>query len=106
MPRRFPASAFLCALSITQVSEGGMLCHHHEPMVAVCTLSNVFLFRSILMKILYINNLGSGFAAHTEVSQGTTVARFFADQLPDADPADYLIRVDRLPASADQVLTE
>ena len=58
------------------------------------------------MKILFINNDGGGFAGPVELSEGTTVSQFFAKQLPDANPADYLIRVDRLPAAADQVLVE
>jgi hypothetical protein len=56
------------------------------------------------MRLLFINNLGSGFADHIEVQDGTTVAQLFEQKLPDSDPGDYLIRVDRLPASADQVL--
>ena len=56
------------------------------------------------MKILYINNHGGGFADHIEVADGTTVAQLFEQKMPNSDAADYLIRVDRQPASADQVL--
>ena len=56
------------------------------------------------MKILFINNHGGGFADHIDVEEGTTVQTLFAQKLPDAQASDYLIRVDRLPASADQVL--
>ena len=56
------------------------------------------------MKILLINNDGGGFADHVEVADGTTVAALFADRLPGRRAADYLIRVNRLPAAADQVL--
>ena len=57
------------------------------------------------MRILFINNQGGGFADHVEVPDGTTVAALFARQMPaGSDAADYLIRVDRLPAAADQVL--
>jgi hypothetical protein len=56
------------------------------------------------MKILYINNHGGGFADHIEVAEGTTVAQLFAQKTPDSNPADYLIRVDRMPASSDQIL--
>jgi hypothetical protein len=35
-----------------------------------------------LMKILYINNDGAGFADYIEVAQGTTVATLFASQVP------------------------
>jgi hypothetical protein len=58
------------------------------------------------MRILFINNDGGGFANHIEVADGTTVAQLFEKQLPDREPGDYLIRVDRQPASADQVLVE
>jgi hypothetical protein len=56
------------------------------------------------MKILYINNEGGGFADHIEVEEGTTVKQLFKEKMPNANPANYLIRVDRLPAAADQVL--
>jgi sulfur carrier protein ThiS len=58
------------------------------------------------MKVLYINNDGGGFADQVEVEAGTTVARFFDQSLPGRRPEDYLIRVNRQPSSADQVLQE
>ena len=56
------------------------------------------------MKVLYVNNDGGGFADTVEVADGTTVAGFFAEKSPGRRPSDYLIRVNRLPASAEQVL--
>lgn len=56
------------------------------------------------MKIFYVNNNGGGFADHIEINDGTTVGQLFAEKMPHEQPSDYLIRVDRLPASADQVL--
>ena len=56
------------------------------------------------MKILFINNEGAGFADHVEVAEGTNVSQLFGEKLPGRSPADYLIRINRLPASADQVL--
>ena len=56
------------------------------------------------MRILFINNHGGGFADHIEVQEGTTVAELFEQKMPNSDAGDYLIRVDRLPASADQIL--
>ena len=56
------------------------------------------------MKLMFINNDGSGFADHIEVEDGASVASFFADKMPGRTPADFLIRVNRLPTSADQVL--
>jgi hypothetical protein len=58
------------------------------------------------MRVLFINNDGGGFADHIEVADGTSVSRLFAERLPGCKPEDYLIRVNRLPASKDQVLQE
>ena len=58
------------------------------------------------MRILFINNDGGGFADHVEVATGTTVDKFFAQQLTGRDSADYLIRVNRQPVSKDYVLRE
>jgi hypothetical protein len=58
------------------------------------------------MRILYINNDGGGFADHIEVAEGTSVAQLFAQRLPGRRPEDYLIRVNRQPAGADQLLQE
>jgi hypothetical protein len=56
------------------------------------------------MKVLLISNDGGGFADHVEVADGLTVAALFADRMAGRTPADYLIRVNRQPAAADQVL--
>ena len=58
------------------------------------------------MKILYVNNDGGGFADTVEADEGTTVSAFFAARVSGRKPADYLIRVNRLPSSADQVLRD
>jgi len=58
------------------------------------------------MKVLFINNDGGGYADHIEIEPRTTVAALFAQRLPGCKPEDYLIRVNRLPCSADQVLQE
>ncbi len=58
------------------------------------------------MKILLINNDGAGFADHVEVADGVTVATLFREKMPHAKPTDYLIRVNRLPAAANQALQE
>jgi hypothetical protein len=58
------------------------------------------------MKVLFINNSGGGFADFIEVGTGTTVAQLFGQRLPQAKAEDYLIRVNRQPVSADQVLAE
>jgi hypothetical protein len=58
------------------------------------------------MKILYINNDGGGFADYIEVEEGVTVEQFFRGNVRTAEPPDYLIRVNRLPVSAGQLLQE
>jgi hypothetical protein len=56
------------------------------------------------MRIMLINNDGGGFADHVEAADGTSVRDFFAERMPGRKSQDYLIRVNRLPVSADQVL--
>ena len=58
------------------------------------------------MKVLFINNDGGGFADHIEVDSGCTVGHLFAERMKQRQPEDFLIRVNRLPASAEQVLSE
>ena len=58
------------------------------------------------MRCLYINNGGGGFADYVDVTPGTTVAQFFQQHQPDHKPEDFLIRVNRQVAAADQVLAE
>ena len=58
------------------------------------------------MKILVINNDGGGFADYVEVAAGTTVTQLFEQQIGTTKPTNYLIRVNRQPCPADQVLQE
>jgi hypothetical protein len=58
------------------------------------------------MRILFINNDGGGFADYIEVEPGTTSAQLFAERLPERRPDEYLLRVNRLPVSSDQILKE
>jgi hypothetical protein len=58
------------------------------------------------MRVLFINNDGGGCADYIDVEPGTTAAQLFAQQLPDRRPEDYLLRVNRLPVSSDQVLQD
>ena len=58
------------------------------------------------MRILTINNDGAGFADYLEVAEGTTVAELFAQQVSNPKPENYLIRVNRLPTTRDQILVE
>ena len=58
------------------------------------------------MTLFFINNDGGGFADTIEADDGTTVGRLFEQRMPGRRPADFLIRVNRLPAAADQVLRD
>ena len=58
------------------------------------------------MQILLINNDGGGYADYVEVPDGTTVAQLFERQIGSSKPSDYLIRVNRQPCPADQVLQD
>ena len=58
------------------------------------------------MRILFINNDGGGFADHIEVDAGITVAELFAQKLPGRKADDFLIRVNRLPVSGEQILQD
>ena len=56
------------------------------------------------MKLLYINNDGSGFSDYIEINEGTTVGALFAERVTNPDPTAYLIRVNRQPCAKDQIL--
>ena len=58
------------------------------------------------MVIFFINNDGAGFADHLDIAEGTTVEKLFAERIPHGKPSDYLIRINRQPAPASQVLQE
>lgn len=58
------------------------------------------------MRLLYINNLGGGYADYLDVTAGTTVSQFFKDKMPHERPEDFLIRVNRQPVPRDYVLQE
>ena len=47
------------------------------------------------LRILLVNNDGSGFADYTEVRPGTTAGELFRAQMRDHNADDFLIRVNR-----------
>ncbi|MEX0585004.1 MAG: molybdopterin converting factor [Pirellulales bacterium] len=59
-----------------------------------------------MIKILYVNNDGGGFADYVETTEGMSVEQFFRERVASGRPQDYLIRVNRQPAAADQVLQD
>jgi sulfur carrier protein ThiS len=60
----------------------------------------------MIMRILFVNNDGGGFADYVDVTQGMTVEKFFQEKLPGRNSEDYLIRVNRQPVPRDYVLQE
>jgi hypothetical protein len=58
------------------------------------------------MKILFVNNDGGGYADYLEIRSGMTVQELFEQQMRQAKPENYLIRVSGRPAARDQVLVE
>ena len=58
------------------------------------------------MRVLVINNDGGGFADYIDIDGGTTVRQLFEQQVKTPNPENYLIRVNRQPVPADQVLKE
>jgi sulfur carrier protein ThiS len=58
------------------------------------------------MRCLYVNNDGGGFADYVEVAAGTSVDKFFEQEMPGRKAEDYLIRVNRQPVPRDYVLQE
>ncbi len=58
------------------------------------------------MKILFLNADGGGFADHIEVEEGTTVEALFEQRMKNGNASDFLVRVNRQPCSATQILQE
>lgn len=57
------------------------------------------------MKIQVISGHGDGRIKLLEVAEGTTIAELLSAQFPDVDTAMYLVRVNRLSANVEQVLS-
>jgi len=58
------------------------------------------------MKVLMISNDAGGFADHVELTKGTTVKELFERRIGPLKADNYLIRVNRQPAAADQLLCD
>ncbi len=58
------------------------------------------------MRILFINNLGGGFADFINVEEGTNIEKLFKQKMSNENTEDYLIRVNRQPVPKDYVLKE
>jgi len=86
--------------------KGGALLFNRYVLCLVQFSSTAHNVRNRVMKIFYINNTGSGFADQIEVADGSTLGQVFAAKMPGSIPSDFLIRVNRQPAAADELLTE
>ena len=58
------------------------------------------------MRILFVNNLGGGFADFINVEEGTSIEKLFKQKMSNENAEDYLIRVNRQPVPEDYVLEE
>jgi len=58
------------------------------------------------MRILFINNIGGGFADYINIEERTTIEKLFNQKMSDENAGDYLIRVNRQPVPKDYVLQE
>jgi hypothetical protein len=56
------------------------------------------------MRIYLITHAGRGFAGNVEVPTGTTLGQTFVRTLPQADPCQYLMRLNRRSACGGTVL--
>ena len=59
-----------------------------------------------MIKVLFTNADVEGSTRYVEISEKTTVEQFFKDQMGEVNPASYLIRVNREPVAANQVLKD
>jgi hypothetical protein len=58
------------------------------------------------MRIFFINHTGGGFASTIEVPEKMTLGELFNQKMPGCRAEDYHIRLNRAPASADELLSE
>ena len=58
------------------------------------------------MRILFINNLGGGFADFINIEEGTNIEKLFKQKMSNEESQDYLIRVNRQPVPKDYCLKE
>ena len=58
------------------------------------------------MRVLYINNAGSGWADYIDITEGKSVEELFNEKMPECQADDFLIRVNRQPVARDQIIKE
>lgn len=59
-----------------------------------------------MIKILFLNNEGAGFADYLDIEEGTSVEKFFAKRFSGRGASEFLIRVNRQPVARDYVLKD
>src|SRR5687768_4758314 len=80
--------------------------HTHVQCMADTVFTSHQTNRGPFVNIYFLNHSGAGFADRIEIQEGTTVGQLFASKMPGSDPRDYLVRLNRQPTAADEVLTE
>lgn len=48
-----------------------------------------------MIEVMFTSNDGGGYAHKKQVKEGTTLAQFFRNEKPTADPSNFNIRVNR-----------
>ena len=60
-----------------------------------------------MVKVIFLNNDGGGYAKVLDLDEGTTVSEVFVTEMGESAKAEnYLIRVNRQPVSSDTALVE
>lgn len=59
-----------------------------------------------MIRVKFINNLGTGFASEFEIQEGTVLAQFVSEQVGENPAYDYAISVNRGPEVAEYVLRD
>jgi uncharacterized protein YneR len=59
------------------------------------------------MKVYFINNTGGGYSGEIEVEEGTTIEKFFTQQMgEDKLASDFAVTVNKLETSPSRVLQD
>lgn len=58
------------------------------------------------VKVLFTNNVGTGFSNDVEIPAGTSVGKFFKDNFGDARPENFTIRCNKETVPSDYVLKD
>ena len=56
------------------------------------------------MRVLFINNIGAGFADYVDLDKCLTIEEFFSKHMSGCDEMDYLIRINGQPVPRDYII--